>query len=90
MIIRVMVLMTQLQAKELRLRSLGLIATGPRSPQPGAPRTYVTTPAFLTLIGLPSLRDLPEIDWFEKAGLRAALPHDQQLLGLVEASAHFE
>jgi segregation and condensation protein B len=56
------------------LRSLGLIATGPRSPQPGAPRTYVTTPAFLTLIGLPSLRDLPEIDWFEKTGLRAAAP----------------
>jgi hypothetical protein len=29
-----------------------LIATGPRSPQPGAPHTYVTTPAFLTLWGL--------------------------------------
>ena len=62
------------------LRSLGLIATGPRSPQPGAPRTYVTTPAFLTLIGLPSLRDLPEIAWLEKTGLRAALPTDQLLL----------
>jgi segregation and condensation protein B len=73
------------------LRGLGLIATGPRSPQPGAPRTYVTTPAFLTLIGLPSLRDLPEIDWFEKTGLRAALPTDQLLLpALVEASGHFE
>jgi segregation and condensation protein B len=72
------------------LRSLGLIATGPRSPQPGAPRTYVTTPAFLTLIGLPSLRDLPELDWFEKAGLRATLPTDQLLPALVEASAHFE
>jgi segregation and condensation protein B len=68
------------------LRSLGLIATGPRSPQPGAPRTYVTTPAFLALIGLPSLRDLPEIDWFEKTGLRAALPTDQLLPVPVEAS----
>jgi hypothetical protein len=48
----------------------------------------VTTPAFLALLGLPSLRDLPEIGWFEKAGLRAALPADQLLLP--EASAHFE
>jgi segregation and condensation protein B len=72
------------------LRSLGLIATGPRSPQPGAPRTYVTTPAFLTLIGLPSLRDLPEIDWFEKTGLRATLPTDQMLPAPVEAFANFE
>jgi len=31
------------------LRGADLIATGPRSPQPGAPHTYVTTPAFLTL-----------------------------------------
>jgi chromosome segregation and condensation protein ScpB len=69
------------------LRSLGLIATGPRSPQqPGAPRTYVTTPAFLTLIGLPSLRDLPEIDWLEKTGLRATLPADPLALpAFVEA-----
>jgi hypothetical protein len=47
----------------------------------------VTTPAFLTL------RDLPEIDWFEKTGLRAvALPHDQLPLvpALVEGSAHCE
>ena len=28
------------------LRGADLIATGPRSPQPGAPHTYVTTPAF--------------------------------------------
>jgi chromosome segregation and condensation protein ScpB len=32
------------------LRGAQLIATGPRSPQPGAPHTYVTTPAFLTLV----------------------------------------
>jgi chromosome segregation and condensation protein ScpB len=52
-----------------------------RSPQPGAPRTYVTTPAFLLLAGLPSLRDLPEIDWLEKTGLRsAALPTDRLML----------
>jgi chromosome segregation and condensation protein ScpB len=41
---------------------------GPRSPQPGAPYTYVTTPAFLELNGLPSLRDLPDIDRLEAAG----------------------
>jgi segregation and condensation protein B len=52
------------------LRSAGLIAAGPRSSQPGTRSTYVTTPKFLSLVGLPSLRDLPEIDWFEKTGLR--------------------
>jgi segregation and condensation protein B len=60
------------------LRSADLIATGPRSPQPGAPHTYVTTPAFLTLWGLPSLRDLPDLDRLEEAGLlgRAPMPED--------------
>jgi segregation and condensation protein B len=42
------------------LRGADLIATGPRSPQPGAPHTYVTTPAFLGMWGLASLRHLPE------------------------------
>ena len=42
---------------------------GPRSPQPGAPYTYVTTPAFLELNGLPNLRDLPDLDRLEPAGL---------------------
>lgn len=43
-----------------RLRYKKLITTGPRSPEPGAPHTYVTTPAFLALFDLQSLRDLNE------------------------------
>lgn len=51
------------------LRKLGFIAAGPRSPQPGAPYTYVTTPKFLSVFGLASLRDLPDIEKLEDAGL---------------------
>jgi chromosome segregation and condensation protein ScpB len=60
------------------LRGSGLIATGPRSPRPGAPHTYVTTLAFLTLWGLASLRDLPDLARLEDAGLigKAPLPQD--------------
>jgi hypothetical protein len=37
----------------------------------------VTTPAFLELGGLPSLRDLPDLDPLEEAGLlRAPLPEE--------------
>jgi segregation and condensation protein B len=60
------------------LRGADLIATGPRSPQPGAPHTYVTTPALLGLWGLASLRDLPDLARLEDAGLlgKAPLPED--------------
>lgn len=51
------------------LRSHGFIASGPRAPQPGAPYTYVTTPAFLLEFGLDSLRDLPDREALEDAGL---------------------
>jgi chromosome segregation and condensation protein ScpB len=51
------------------LRGAGLIANGPRSPQPGV-HTYVTTQKFLELLGLYSLRDLPEIE----PGLLAKVP----------------
>ncbi len=52
-----------------RLHRQALIARGPRSPEPGAPHTYVTTPAFLTLFGLDTLRDLPDLEAMEDAGL---------------------
>ncbi|TIV48574.1 MAG: SMC-Scp complex subunit ScpB, partial [Mesorhizobium sp.] len=51
------------------LRGFGLIASGPRSPTPGAPYTYVTTKAFLLQFGFDTLRDLPDIEALEDAGL---------------------
>ena len=52
-----------------RLRGFDMIASGPRSPTPGAPYTYVTTPGFLTEFGLNTLRDLPDFEALEDAGL---------------------
>ncbi len=51
------------------LRGAKLIASGPRSPTPGAPYTYVTTKEFLLEFGLDTLRDLPDFDALEDAGL---------------------
>lgn len=52
-----------------RLRGAGLIASGPRSPTPGAPYTYVTTKEFLLEFGFDTLRDLPDFEALEDAGL---------------------
>ncbi|WP_457154928.1 SMC-Scp complex subunit ScpB [Mesorhizobium sp. P5_C1] len=51
------------------LRAQDLIASGPRSPQPGAPYTYVTTKNFLSQFGLDTLRQLPDFEAVEDAGL---------------------
>lgn len=51
------------------LRGTGFIASGPRSPTPGAPYTYVTTKHFLAAFGMETLRDLPDIEALEDAGL---------------------
>ncbi|MCR5942645.1 SMC-Scp complex subunit ScpB [Ochrobactrum sp. XJ1] len=51
------------------LRGAGFIGSGPRSPTPGAPYTYVTTRQFLSAFGMQSLRDLPDIEALEDAGL---------------------
>ena len=56
-----------------RLHGRQLIATGPRSPQPGAPYTYVTTEQFLLAFGLESLRDLPDRQQMEDAGVIRAV-----------------
>ncbi|MGB3179726.1 MAG: SMC-Scp complex subunit ScpB [Albidovulum sp.] len=45
-----------------RLRFKDLIASGPRSPRPGAPHTFVTTAEFLATFDLQTLRDLPELE----------------------------
>jgi chromosome segregation and condensation protein ScpB len=55
-----------------RLRYKKLIGNGPKSPRPGAPHTFVTTPEFLAMFDLQSLRDLPELD------LRVASMTEQQ------------
>ncbi|RWB68866.1 SMC-Scp complex subunit ScpB [Mesorhizobium sp.] len=51
------------------LRAQELIASGPRSPQPGAPYSYVTTKNFLSQFGLDTLRQLPDFEALEDAGL---------------------
>jgi segregation and condensation protein B len=51
------------------LRKLGFIGSGPRAPQPGAPYSYVTTKAFLVHYGFDTLRDLPDMEALEDAGL---------------------
>ena len=51
------------------LRGAGFISSGPRSPTPGAPYTYVSTKHFLSAFGLETLRDLPDMEALEDAGL---------------------
>ena len=51
------------------LRDKNMITAGPRSPTPGAPFTYVTTKGFLSHFGLGTLRDLPDLEALEDAGL---------------------
>jgi segregation and condensation protein B len=67
--------LSRLAAREIsrdvigRLKALDLIAAGPRAPTAGAPYAYVTTKRFLEVFGLASLRDLPDIEKLEDAGL---------------------
>ena len=52
-----------------RLAERDLIGTGPREPRRGAPYTFVTTETFLATFGMQSLRDLPDPEQLEDAGL---------------------
>ncbi|EXL09392.1 transcriptional regulator [Aquamicrobium defluvii] len=65
------------------LRGQDFIASGPRSPTPGAPYTYVTTRTFLSHFGLDTLRDLPDFEALEDAGL---LSRDKLLAGEIPLS----
>ena len=70
-----------------RLHRQALIARGPRSPEPGAPYTYVTTSGFLVQFGLETLRDLPDLEALEDAGLlkpAAEIALDLPIAGEVE------
>jgi segregation and condensation protein B len=64
------------------LRQAKLITSGPRSPAPGAPYTYVTTPIFLSTFGFDTLRDLPDIEMLEDSGLlnRKRMSYDADLM----------
>lgn len=70
------------------LRDAGLLGSGPRSPTPGAPYTYVTTRQFLSAFGLETLRELPDLERLEDAGLlsRQALEGDALAVRESEAS----
>ena len=59
----------QTTREEITKRGANFLASGPRSPTPGAPYTYVTTKHFLTAFGMETLRDLPDIEALEDAGL---------------------
>lgn len=52
-----------------RLAERDLIGTGPREPRRGAPYTFVTTETFLAAFGMQSLRDLPNPEQLDDAGL---------------------
>jgi len=72
-----------------RLKGLDLIAAGPRAPEPGAPFAYVTTKKFLEVFGLASLRDLPDIERLEDAGLLQRPANEVDLVHRFLNSNHF-
>ena len=66
------------------LRNANVLASGPRSPTPGAPYTYVTTKHFLTAFGMQTLRDLPDIEALEDAGLLSRKSMQEESVGAAE------
>ncbi|WP_457578132.1 SMC-Scp complex subunit ScpB [Ensifer adhaerens] len=63
------------------LRDAGFLGSGPRSPTPGAPYTYVTTRHFLSAFGLETLRDLPDLERMEDDGLLSRQALDETAIG---------
>ena len=84
--------LTQLFGKEVSrdtiagLRQAGFLGTGPRSPAPGAPYTYVTTKHFLSAFSLNTLRDLPDIERLEDAGLLSRQVPETDLIAQQEGA----
>lgn len=72
------------------LRSAGLIGSGPRSPTPGAPYTYVTTRHFLSAFGFDTLRDLPDREALEDAGLLRLKDNGPTTISLEDESTSAE
>ena len=68
------------------LRGAGFIGSGPRSPTPGAPYTYVTTKHFLSAFGMETLRDLPDVEALDDAGLLSRRTAQSEPLPLEEES----
>lgn len=66
------------------LRNANFLASGPRSPTPGAPYTYVTTKQFLSAFGIETLRDLPDIEALEDAGLLSRKGMQEEYVGAAE------
>jgi len=66
------------------LRNANFLASGPRSPTPGAPYTYVTTKQFLSAFGMETLRDLPDIEALEDAGLLSRKGMQEESVGAAE------
>lgn len=66
------------------LRDKNMIAAGPRSPTAGAPFTYVTTKRFLERFGLETLRELPDLEALEDAGLLNRLGRPADAMPMTE------
>jgi len=66
------------------LLNANFLASGPRSPTPGAPYTYVTTKHFLAAFGMETLRELPDIEALEDAGLLSRKGVREEALVAVE------
>lgn len=59
------------------LRHANFILSGPRSPTPGAPYTFVTSSHFLATFGFETLQDLPDVEALEDAGLLSRHPREE-------------